>query len=80
MNKKGSAFLGVILAVAIFMFGSQFIPPVADTVLSTRVGLDCTNVAGITDGTKATCLVVDLGVPYFILTLISIAGGALLTR
>jgi hypothetical protein len=75
MNKRGAAFLGIITAIIIFMAGALMIEHYKDTITSTRTTLDCSNYTGISDGTKLVCLEIDLLLPYFILTLLSIAGG-----
>jgi hypothetical protein len=45
-----------------------------------RSALDCSNTAGITDGTKLLCLNVDITLIYFIILVVSIAGGAILDK
>ncbi len=74
-NKKGMAFLGIATALMIFMVGTLFIDHFKTDITSSRTNLDCGNSAGISDGTKLLCLVVDMTIPYFVLILISIAGG-----
>jgi len=76
-NKKGNAFLGVAIAIFIFVMGVLFIPFFADDITTTRTLLDCTNVDGITDGAKLMCLNIDLLIPYFIWFIISCAFGYL---
>lgn len=47
-------------------------------------GLDCGSSSSpnqnVSDGTKITCLVTDGVVPYFIIVIISIAGGLIIGR
>lgn len=75
MNKKGAAMLGILVGFLFFISGALFIQHMGDSVISSRVGLSCTDVGNITDGTKVTCLIVDLAVPYFIMGILSIAVG-----
>ena len=86
-NKKGQT-LGIALMVAITLFivgmlSINYIKPVV-TITRDSSHLDCTNTAdfpeGISDGTKITCLVVDLVVPYFIILIFSISGGIITAR
>ena len=81
-NRKGQAAL-VALAIGIFIFflGLSFIDPLKDVITEARaVGqLDCDN-SSITDGTKTTCLIVDLILPYFIITILAIAGAWISAR
>lgn len=78
MNKKGGVMLGLGIAVIIWFFGIFFLPYIIDDVTTFRTNFDCTNVTGITDGTKMSCLVTDAAVPYFLWALASLATGVLL--
>ena len=81
-NKKGQAAL-VALAIGIFIFflGLSFIDPLKDVITEARAvdQLDCAN-SSITDGAKTTCLIVDLILPYFIITILAIAGAWISAR
>lgn len=80
-NKKGqNLFLAVITAVMIFAAGMMFLNHVPDdATLARNVGLDCTN-PNISDGNKITCIAVDSTIPVVFLAIISLAGGAILSR
>lgn len=81
MNDKGqTTMLSIWFAIFIFLFGIVFINFLALDVDTARTALDCSNPAGISDGIKLTCLVVDVAVPYWILLILSIAGGLILER
>jgi hypothetical protein len=75
MNKRGNAFIGVALAIFLFVMGILFIPFLTDDITTARGLLDCSNASGITSGTKLLCLNIDLLVPYFILFIVSVALG-----
>lgn len=77
MNKKGSLFLGLSVFLLIYVFGILILPFFTDDVVTTRNQLDCSN-SSISDGTKLMCLETDIFIPYFILFIISAAGGYLL--
>jgi hypothetical protein len=82
MNKRGQIGISVIIAITIFIIGLtsiNFLRPEIDRVRLSS-GLDCDNSSGISDGTKLTCLAVDLVVPYFFLIIISVAGGLIIGR
>jgi len=79
MNKKAqsvSVGLGIVAAIMIFIVGSMVIDFFKDDITLARnsTGLDCTNPA-ISDGSKLTCLGIDLIVPYFFLLILSVVGG-----
>jgi hypothetical protein len=79
MNKKGEgAFLGIVLAVVFFIFGTMFIPLAEDLVTNNRSLFLCATPSLISDGTKLLCLINDAAVPYFILAILSICFGMIL--
>jgi len=88
MQKKAQTLgIAIIVAITLFLVGMMainYIKPVV-TIARDSSHLDCSNSAdafpdGISDGTKITCLVVDLVVPYFILLVFSLAGGIIVAR
>jgi hypothetical protein len=81
MNKHGQNFLlALITAVMLFMAGMLFLNHVKDDVSLTRtIGLDCSSTT-ISDGTKVTCLGVDLVMPILIIAIVSVSMGVILER
>jgi hypothetical protein len=78
MNKKGSGLgIAIIVSVMFFLIGmtalNYLTPEVTRTVAADS--LNCANAADISDGNKLLCLAVDMVVPYFILLVVSTAGG-----
>ena len=81
MNNSGQTLmLSLLFAAFIFIFGVLILNTLKLDIPTARIGLDCTNYSGISDGNKITCLMVDWVVPYFILIIISLAGGRILER
>ena len=81
MNNRGQTLmLSILFAVFIFIFGVLILNIIKPDVTVAKLGLDCTNYSGISDGNKITCLLVDGVVPYFILLIISATGGIILER
>ena len=74
MNKKGSAYFGIIIAIVVYVFGILFIPFLTDDITTARNNLDCTNVS-ISAGSKLNCLSIDLIVPQIIWIIVSMAIG-----
>ena len=74
MNKKASIFFGVTIGIFIYIMGVLMLPFIIDDIDTARVSLDCTN-SSISDGTKISCLVTDLTVPYFIWFFVSLLLG-----
>jgi len=77
MNKRGqAAMVGLMIGVFIFLLGMGFIDPMRDVITEVRSTsqLDCDN-SSISDGSKMTCLAVDLTLPYFILIVLATAGA-----
>ena len=84
MNNKGQAMLGAAILSAIFLFiiGMMVVDLIKPEITTARAvaNLDCTNSTGISDGTKLTCLGIDLLIPYFFLLIISITGGVIIAK
>ena len=84
MNKKAQATLGLamIVAITLFIVGMVVVNILKPEITRARdaTNLDCSNTAVISDGTKMTCLVVDLVLPYFMVLVISTAGGLITAR
>ena len=74
MNKKGTLYLGFVFAFFFFLFGMLMLPLIKDSVTAGRTDLDCTN-PSISDGNKVMCLFTDIGVPYFIVAILTLVGG-----
>jgi len=79
-NKKGGMFIVIIMAIMLFMVGMIAVNFLKAPITDARTDLDCANAAGITDGTKLLCLNIDIAMVYFIILVMSIAGGAILDR
>ena len=68
MNKKGQwVIAGVLIAVMVFIIAVQFIQPLKNEINTARSppNLDCTN-ASISTGQKATCVITDFYLFYFL--------------
>lgn len=82
MNNKGQTLMmSLLFAAFIFIVGMILMNFLLPDILTARApdALDCHN-SSITDGNKVTCLMTDIAVPYWILLIISIAGGTILER
>jgi len=73
-NKGGSLFIGIVIGVMLFIAGMITLNYIKDDVTTSRTSLDCDN-HSISDGTKFLCLGIDFVVPYFMILIISVAGG-----
>ncbi len=81
INNRGQTMgIAILSAVFIFIIGMMIINFVMPEVTTTRAELDCANAAGISDGTKVLCLVVDTVVIYWILTVFSVLSGIIIGR
>jgi uncharacterized membrane protein len=75
MNKKGSMFIGVIFAIFFFIFGMLMLPLMKDGITEARTNIGCSTSGSLSDGAKLMCLGLDLGVPYFIVAILTFVGG-----
>lgn len=83
MNKKGQTMgLAIVFGICFFIIGLMVLNFVKDEITRTRSSdnLDCSNTAGISDGTKLTCLVVDIVIPYLILLVLSVVLSLITVR
>lgn len=80
MNKKAQFGIGfaVVAAIMIFIVGMLNVNFIKDSVTSARTDLVCS--APDSDGTKLLCLTIDIVVPYFIIIVLSLAGGLLIAK
>ncbi len=74
MNKKGATIIGIMMMIMIFFAGVIIYPHIEDNAGETRTDLDCTNLS-ILDGTKLSCLTIDVAPPMFIFFFIILAFG-----
>jgi len=87
MNKQGSVMiyaimvgiLVILLALYLAPSVSQFTQTAMNSTDGDTYGLDCDN-SSISNYDKATCVVVDLNLFYFIGALILIGGGFFITK
>ena len=82
MRKKGQAvFVGIMMAIMVFITVIVMIEPLKESIVIGRDvdHLDCTN-ESISTGTKATCIVVDFWLFYFVGTAIAAGMGFILSK
>lgn len=83
MNKKGqiAAILGVMIFVFTFIVATIVADPIKEIVDINRDSehLDC-EADNLTTGTAATCVVVDLVLPFFISIVIGSGAGLIVSR
>ncbi len=77
MNKKGNLYATILVAFMLFTTGFIIANFLGASIDTARVGLNCANAAAITDGTKFLCLNVDMAMIYWIVLILSIAGGVI---
>lgn len=79
-NKKGNIYLTILMAFMLFSVGMLVANFLKSPIDDARANLDCSNAAGISDGNKLLCLTIDSSMIYFIILVVSLAGGAILDR
>jgi len=85
MNSKGqTVFLSIVIGSFLFVSGMVLLNFIDETLWNDGEDslineLDCDN-SDISDGTKLTCLIGEAVVPFFILSVISAAGGIITAR
>lgn len=79
MNKKGSAFFGVAMAIVVYIFGVLMMPFLMDDITTFRDAMSCSS-SNISGGTMLSCLIGDAAIPYLIWFFISLALGYIAGR
>ncbi len=81
MNNRGTLGIAIVGAIMFFIIGMMSINFIKDAVTDVRTAsnLDCSDLT-ISDGTKLTCLGIDLVVPYFIILVISVSFGGVIWK
>jgi len=81
MNKKAQTMpLAILAALAIFVIGFMFVNFIMPEITTFRTAMDCSSASTIHDGGKILCLIGDTTVPYFIITIVSLAVGVIVAR
>lgn len=66
MNAKGQVILlGLMIAIFTFAYALICIPVLKELIVEARTALNCGS-GNLSTGVAATCLIVDLYLPYFI--------------
>ena len=73
MNKKGNIYAVLMVSLILFMVGMIVVNFIKPIVADTKTDLNCSSPA--TDGTKLMCLNVDIALIYFMVIVLSLAGG-----
>jgi hypothetical protein len=79
MARGQTLMLSVVFAAFFFIFGIVFVNFVQPDVRVAESGLNCDDLT-ISDGAKLTCLITGGVVPYFIILILSVAGGVITER
>lgn len=76
-NKKanlGEGAMVLLIAAMLFAGGMIFLNPLKESIDTFRTDIECSS-ATISDGSKVLCLGGDLGIPLFVLAVLSLSGG-----
>lgn len=79
-NKKANVFGVILIAFILFTVGFIVANFLKAPIDDARTNLNCANAGSITDGTKLECIMVDSALIYWIILIISLAGGAILDK
>lgn len=71
--------LAILSALAVFIIGLMFVNFIMPEVTTFRTAMSCSD-STISDGAKLLCLFGDVTVPYVIVTILSLAVGAITSR
>jgi uncharacterized membrane protein YqjE len=81
INKKAQTMgLAIITMLGIFLIGFVFLNFIIPEVTTFRIDMNCNSASSIHDGNKLSCLMGDLTIPYFVLTIFSLSIGIIVAR
>jgi len=81
MNNKAQSFpLAILSAVGVLIIGLMMINFLTPEIDTFRADLGCASVSSLTSGGKILCLIGDATVPYVIISILSVAVGAITMR
>ena len=75
MNKKGNLYMGFVFAGFFLILGFLMLPLAKDGITDARNDIGCSTSGSLSDGSKVICLGLDIGIPYFIIAILTFAGG-----
>jgi len=82
MNKKGQSLIfGIMLLFFALIIVTIIIAPMVEVIDMARDTdhLNCTSPL-LSTGTRATCLIIDIYLPYFVATALFLGGGYLVAQ
>lgn len=80
-DKRGSGLgIAIITAFFIFIIGFATLNLLTPEVTTFRTDMNCASADDISDATKLLCLVGGISIPYWILLILSITIGGILSR
>ena len=79
-SKKGAVGLAILSTIGIFIVGFTLLNFLMPEVTQFRADMSCASPASIHDGVKILCLITDTVVPYWILLILSIGLGAIISK
>jgi hypothetical protein len=80
MNKKGKLGIAIISAIFVFIIGMAVINLLMPEIATFRIDMNCADASSISDGTKLLCLVGGIAIPYWILLIVSITIGGIISE
>lgn len=80
MKKAQTLGLAIIIAVFVFLIGMMMINFLKPEITRFRTNLSCSDANTISDGTKLLCLATGTLVPYWILLILSVTIGGVISQ
>jgi hypothetical protein len=81
MNLKSQTLgLAIISTIVILIIGLLVVNYLTDEIDRTRLDLNCANAGDISDGNKLLCLGIDTTVIYWIILILSVVIGGIVSQ
>ena len=79
-SKKGNLGIAIVTSIFIFIVGFAILNLLMPEVTQFRTNMNCADASAISDGTKVLCLIVGTTIPYWILLILSLSIGGIVSR
>lgn len=79
-SKKANLGIAIVTSIFIFIVGFAVLNLLMPEVNDFRVNMNCADAENISDGTKVLCLIVGTTIPYWILLILSLSIGGVVSR
>jgi len=79
-NKAQTMGLAIMISIFVFIVGIMSVNFLMPEINTFRADIQCSDPTQLRDGGMVMCLITDIGIPYFIVIIFSLAIGIITAR